>query len=166
MRSTLWLVVAGLCWATLALADRDHAHHEHAAPHGGALVRLGDEFAHLEFVVDSETGQITAYVLDGEAERGVPVSQSSLGVEVRAAGREPFAVTLMPVENVLTGETRGRTSQFEGRSERLQGLPRFQGEVRRLGVRGRSFEHVPFRFPEGNEASEGHEGRDAHEDRS
>ncbi len=31
--------------------------HEHAAPHGGTLIVLGDEFAHLELVLDPGTGE-------------------------------------------------------------------------------------------------------------
>ncbi len=149
--SALVCVVAGLSAAPIA-ADGADAHHEHVAPHGGALVVFGDELAHLELVVDPETGEMTAYVLDGEAERGVAVRQPSLGIEVHPEGGDRFTVALTPVENILTGETRGNTSQFVGRSDRLKGLRRFQGEVRRLEVKGQRFEGVSFRFPEGNEA--------------
>ena len=51
--------------------------HEHVAPHGGALVELGEELAHLELVHDPTTGTLTAYVLDGEAEQAVRVSASA-----------------------------------------------------------------------------------------
>ncbi len=149
--SALVCVAAGLSAAPVA-ADGADAHHEHVAPHGGTLVVFGDELAHLELVVDPETGEMTAYVLDGEAERGVAVQQPSLGIDVRPEGGDRFAVALTPVENVLTGETRGNTSQFAGRSDRLKGLHRFQGEIRRLEVKGQRFEGVSFRFPEGNEA--------------
>ena len=159
MRSLSAFVCAAAClWAAPVAADAADAHHEHAAPHGGALVVFGDEFAHLELVVDPETGEMTAYVLDGEAERGVAVQQPSLGIDVQPEDGEDgedgdrFAVALTPVENVLTGETQGNTSQFAGRSDRLKGLLRFRGEVRRLEVKGQRFEAVPFRFPEGNEA--------------
>ena len=47
------------------------AHHEHTAPHGGTLVVFGNEFAHIELVLDQTTGKLTAYVLDGEAEKSV-----------------------------------------------------------------------------------------------
>jgi hypothetical protein len=49
-------------------AAQTGAVHEHTAPHGGSLVEFGEEFAHIELVLDSATGVLTAYVLDGEAE--------------------------------------------------------------------------------------------------
>ncbi|MGH0034511.1 MAG: hypothetical protein ACQGVK_05745 [Myxococcota bacterium] len=147
-------VVAGL-WAAPVAAGETDAHHEHRAPHGGTLVVFGDEFAHLELSLDPGNGEMTAYVLDGEADRGVPVQQPSLEIDVQPEGGERFALELMPVANVLTGETEHDTSQFVGRSERLAGLLRFRGEVRRLEVKGRRFERVSFRFPEGNENHEG-----------
>ncbi len=102
---------------------------------------------------------MTAYVLDGEAERGVPVQQPSLGIDVQPEAGPRFAVALKPVANVLTGETRDNTSQFAGRSDRLKGLLRFRGEIRRLDVKGQRFEGVSFRFPEGNESHEDVEER-------
>ena len=161
--SYLWALVcvAAALWTAPAAADGGDAHHEHVAPHGGTLVVFGDELVHLELILDPETGEMTAYVLDGEAERGVPVQQPSLGIEVQPESGPRFAVALTPVENVLTGETRDNTSQFAGRSDRLKGLLRFRGEVRRLEVKGQRFERVSFRFPEGNETRE-----DAAEERS
>ncbi|MBK7495896.1 MAG: hypothetical protein IPI28_11060 [Candidatus Omnitrophica bacterium] len=44
--------------------DHNHDHH-HAAPHGGTMVALGDHMAHLELVLDSQNGTLTAYILDG-----------------------------------------------------------------------------------------------------
>jgi hypothetical protein len=153
------LCVAACLWAGPVAADAADAHHEHVAPHGGTLVVFGDELAHLELVLDAETGEMTAYVLDGAAERGVPVQQPSLGIDVRPEAGAHFMVGLAAVENVLTGETRGNTSQFAGRSDRLEGLLRFRGEIRRLTVKGQVFERVPFRFPEGNETHENAEER-------
>ena len=151
--SALACVAAGLLAAPIA-ADGADGHHEHAAPHGGTLVVFGDEFVHLELVLDPATGALTAYVLDGEAERGVTIRQPSLGVDVQPEAGGLFRVVLAPVASVLTGETQGNTSQFAGRSDRLKGLSRFRGEIRRLEVKGQTFERVSFRFPEGNEEGE------------
>lgn len=147
--------VATSLWVAQAQADGADAHHEHIAPHGGTLVVLGDELAHLELVLDPDTGRMTAYVLDGEATRGVPVQLSSLRIDVWPESGARFEVALAPVENVLTGETRGNTSQFKGRSDRLEGLLRFRGEVHQLEIKGQRFERISFRYPEGNEIEEG-----------
>src|SRR5438045_6213064 len=61
--------------------DHDHDHHHHHAdkgPHGGALVAIGEDDAHLEFVLDADTGKLTAYVLDGAAEKPVAIKQAKL----------------------------------------------------------------------------------------
>ena len=47
-----------------------HGHH-HVAPHGGTLVVFGNEFAHLELVLDLSVGKLDAYFLDGMAVMGV-----------------------------------------------------------------------------------------------
>ena len=148
--------VATTFWVGSAGAGGTHGRHEHAAPHGGSLVVLGDEFAHLELVLETAAGGLTAYVLDGEAVRGIPIPAPSLEITVRTDSRPPFSIALEPVENVLTGETRGNTSQFAGRSEDLAGLRRFRGEIVRIDVRGRRFDHVSFVFPDGHEAHEEH----------
>jgi hypothetical protein len=138
--------------------------HEHHAPHGGTLIVLGDEFAHLELVLNGETGALRAYVLDGEAERGVPVQQGNLAIDIAPTRGDPFRADLAPVENVLTGEVIGNSSEFAGRSDRLVGLRRFEGTLRQLDVKGQSFRDVHFRFPQGNEAPTpgDAEGQDPH----
>ena len=131
--------------------------HEHKAPHGGTLIVLGTEFAHLELVLDAKTGTLTAYVLDGEAEKFVRVQQKeiALRLSVEDKQQEPVAVTLKAVANVLTGEKEGDTAQFEGAASSLQGAARFSGVISALAARGTEFREVRFRFPEGNEAHPG-----------
>jgi len=157
-------VTALLCAAAFLVPGPTRAgegtpHHEHEAPHGGTLVVFGNELAHVELVLDRETGALRAYVLDGDAQRGIPVAQPLLAVDVTPPDGEPFRVGLAAVESVLTGETVGRTSEFVGRSEGLVGLERFDGAIREIDVKGRSFRNVRFGFPEGNE----HGGHPAHD---
>ena len=152
----LCLGVWALSPATGAATGQAAPHHEHSAPHGGTLIRLGDEFAHIELVLELETGSIRAYVLDGSAERGVPVAQTALAIDVEPIRGDPFRIGLAAVPNVLTGEVVGNTSEFSGRSARLIGLEDFEGAIRELVVKGHSFRSVHFDFPEGNE----HEAHD------
>jgi len=55
------------------------AHEEHKAPHGGALLELGEEEAHLELIHDAKAGSLTVYVygksLDAPAAVEMPVIQ-------------------------------------------------------------------------------------------
>jgi hypothetical protein len=132
--------------------DHDHGDHPHVhkAPHGGALVELGEEAAHVEFLLDATAGKLTAYVLDGEAEKAVRVAEPGLSVRV-LQGADAFDITLKPVASALTGETAGDTSQFELTDARMGGRTKFEAMLKSITVKGQTFSQVKFRYPEGNE---------------
>jgi len=133
--------------------DKKTAHgHDHTAPHGGVLVELGDHVAYLEFVLDSETGTLTMYVLDGEAEKALRVTHETVGVLFAT----PEAIAARPFElqaraNVLTGETVGDTSQFTLTQDAFVGLTAFTAKVIEVRVKGRSFRDVAITWPEDHE---------------
>ena len=116
------------------------AHHEHTAPHGGTLVVFGDEFAHIELVLDQTTGKLTGYVLDGEAEKPVRLSQKTVELKIHREDTESdFTLQLSGVANVLTGETEGDTSQFAAQSEALKGASEFHAEIVSIDIKGQMF---------------------------
>jgi hypothetical protein len=122
------------------------AGHEHTAPHHGQLVELGDEFAHVELVLDRKIGTLTAYVLDGEAEQPVRVVQPSLTLVCTA----PLVLEKQPLElvaaaNVLTGEKSGDSSEFAAGDAALRDLVQMEGRILQVTVKGRTFRDVPFR---------------------
>lgn len=130
--------------------DHDEGH-EHTAPHGGSLVELGEEFAHLELVLDSATGTLTAYALDGEAEQPVRIAAGSLALTVTPNDAiESHQVTLQAIDNPLTGERVGDTSQFRAIVAVLAGQSRFRGHLVAIQLRGRQFSNVAFEFPAGH----------------
>jgi len=135
-------------------------HHEHEAPHNGTLIVLGEEFAHLEFVLDSEKGELTVYVLDGEASNPVKLESGSLTLNLTQPKQE--ALVLSPVADKLTGETVESTSKFSANSEVLRGVTTFKGTLQSLTVKGREFSGVKVTFPEGNESHEKHHEGDHH----
>ena len=118
---------------------------------------LGDEFAHLELVLDPEEGTLRGYVLDGEAENPVRLDQPDIEIRIAvpdAAGNayaSELPLRLSAVYNILTGEKKGDTSEFTVRSDRLKGLKQFGAVITAITVKGREFQEVGFRFPEGNE---------------
>jgi hypothetical protein len=122
--------------------------HEHHAPHGGTLVELGSEFAHVELVLDSGAGTLTAYVLDGEAEEAVRVTQPSLKIAIEnpaAAGADAVDhLDLLARADVLTGETVGDTSEFSATSQSLRGRTSVKGTIENITVKGEEFRAVPF----------------------
>lgn len=131
-------------------APADHAAHVHAAPHGGTLVVLAEEFAHLEFVLDPAESRLTCYVLGPHAASAVRVEEEVITVAVRFA--DPDAE--LPVDsrtlhmaakaNPLTGETVGDSSQFEATDPVLGRSASFDGLVPVVTVRGRKFQDVVF----------------------
>ena len=137
------------------------AHHEHTAPHGGTLVVFGDEFAHIELVLDETTGKLTGYVLDGEAEKSVRISQKTIEFKIHREDIESdFSLQLSGVANVLTGETEGDTSQFSAQSNGLKDASEFHAEIVSIAIKGQMFTDIDFEFPEGNE--ETHSEHDEH----
>ena len=141
-------------------AHESDAHHEHTAPHGGTLVVLGEEFAHVEFVLEKATGKLTGYVLDGEAEKPVRLSQGAIELKIdRLNSGHTVALHLIAVANVLTGETQGDTSHFAGQSDELIGATEFHAAIVAIAVKGQTFVDVDFEFPDGNEGG----GGDHHE---
>ncbi|MEO8498858.1 MAG: hypothetical protein ABI614_27670 [Planctomycetota bacterium] len=67
-------------------SEHDHAHaHSHAetGPNGGHLVELGDEAYHIEWTHDDATGLVTLYVLDGTAQKFVPIPSEAITITVK-----------------------------------------------------------------------------------
>lgn len=134
-------------------AGHSHEHtHAHHAPHGGALVVLGEEVAHVEFLLDSGTGLLTCYILDEEAQGALRIKDEVIRLRVTTSpGGPEIALELTAVENRLTGETRGNTSEFRVTDERLRGLSAFDAEIARLTIRGREFSAIRFAYPKGSD---------------
>jgi hypothetical protein len=122
--------------------------HAHTAPHGGILVELGDEVAHLEFVVDTVRAEILAYVLDGEAEKGIALTQGRLDLKMLdlVPGGEVFTV-FGGKGSALTGERPDSTSTFIAFVPQLKEHPAFHGVLQRVEVRGQVFTDIPITYP-------------------
>jgi hypothetical protein len=121
------------------------ATHQHTAPHGGTLVELGGEFAHVELVLDPDAGSLTAYVLDGEAEESVRLKQPSLTLALDAQGSGPAQVVELPAQaDILTGETVGDSSEFAATSPAFRGIRAIKGRIADITVKGQQFRDVQF----------------------
>ena len=115
--------------------------------------------AHLELVLDAEVGKLTAYVLDGEAEKGLRIGQDVLTVHIqeqRLKGvSEPdgslVTIDLAAVANPLTGEKPGDTSEFAAKLNALKSIEQFSGIVDKITVKGQEFKRVGVKFPGGND---------------
>jgi hypothetical protein len=155
IRATGWMSAVSVLALAMegcdAKAQEKGGKHEHKPPHNGTLVVFGNEFAHLELVLDPATGTLDGYLLDGEAENPIRAVEKSVALKLKT-GASVFELTLRPVENKLTGETVGDTSQFQGQADGLKGLKEFDGWVGNVLVKGKVFNNVWFNFPKGNES--------------
>jgi hypothetical protein len=121
--------------------------HAHAAPHGGVLVELGHHEAALEFKFDAARGILQAWVLDAHAENFVRTSQRGFEVEA-VAGDRGRLLDFVAVANTLTGETVGDTALFEVEAAWLRDAKAFDGRVKAITVRGKTFRDVAFIYRE------------------
>jgi hypothetical protein len=130
--------------------DAQPAKHEHHPPHGGTPVVLGAEIYHLEFVLDSASGQLSAYVLDGEMENFIRIAAPSFEV-VATVGGVKQTLFLSAVANYATGEKTGDTSLFATSADWLKTTKSFDAVVTQIEIRSTTFSGVEFNFPKGND---------------
>ena len=130
---------------TPALSGTPAPHHEHKAPHGGALVELGEEAAHLEVVWEASSGKATIYCLDGECEKPLRSPQKELQLKLGER-----LVKLASLANPLTGETVGDSSQFEGLIPELKGKSEWEAEVVEIELQGQTYRDLDVDFPKGH----------------
>ncbi|MEO0649855.1 MAG: hypothetical protein AAFZ65_04170 [Planctomycetota bacterium] len=123
--------------------DDHDGDHGHEPVYGGLLVELGEHVAHVELVHDGEEGRLTLYSMDAHAEQAERLSATELQVVVEGAA-EPIALTLLPEESALTGETVGDSSVFSAVDPRLVGLETLAGRIVALETRGQAFADVAF----------------------
>jgi len=130
--------------------EHDH-HHHHEASHGGALVELGEEVGHFEFVLEKESGRLSAYASDAHAQEPVRLKSTTLQLKISANSSTPLEVALEALPNALTGETIGDTSEFAGVVEILKGVEKFDGVLPAMEFRGVQIPETKFNYPTGNE---------------
>jgi hypothetical protein len=127
--------------------------HEHKPPHHGTPVVLGKEECHVELVLDAPAGRLQAYILDGELENFIRIPAASFEVAAHLPNREEF-LPFKAVPNNATGETIGDTALFEVQADWLKTNAAFDGVLRKLTVRGTTYQNVTFTFPKGNDTDE------------
>lgn len=135
---------------------QDETHqHQHHAPHGGALIPLGDHFAHLEVVLAPKTGDLTVFVLDKEAEKAVRIAQKEIALQIsmgKGDNAREIGARLGARANDLTGDTVGDSSEFTVNVEELKNVDHFRGRVLEINLLGQEIKDLEFTYP----SDEGH----------
>jgi len=149
-----WMILASLVMLGQAGCGGGHDHseagpHHHDPPHGGAGVTLGDEEAHIEFLVDAEAGTVTAWFFKPHMERYLRIKAESFVVLAKLPDGEA-RLTFTAVANAGTGETVGDTSQFVARADWLAGAGSFDAVLPEVSVRGTVYRNIAFNYPKGS----------------
>jgi hypothetical protein len=140
--------------------DHEHGHHHHhhaeKGPHGGTLVAVGEDAAHLEIVLDAQTGTLTAYILDAQAKQPVSLQQDTidLGFSVQKEGAKKD--DLPELRDVILKRSAESNAEYTGQSDDLKGLKEFGAAIGSITIGDKEFKNVEFRFPEGNEHDHHH----------
>ncbi len=93
----------------------DHSHdHGAEGPHGGHVIELGEETAHLEVTMGADR-TITVYVLGGDMESPMQVAVGDILFELEGEGDEEVELELTPMP--LEGEEEGKSSVFVVKSD-------------------------------------------------
>lgn len=140
-------LLAALLALVAGCGEREHAApagHHHESPHGGTAVELGGHEAHLDVVLDSAAGKLTAYVMDAHAENFVRIPAESFEIIAKLSVGDTTLV-LKAVANPASGEKAGDTSQFEAQSDALKGVAGFDAELKQLSVWGKTYSKISFR---------------------
>ena len=136
--------------STVAAPSVGTAGHTHdAPPHGGMLVELGDGSYHLEFVLDTASTILTAYVLDGAAKEPVRLSQSRIDLKMLdlVEGNVEVFTVLAAKGSVRTGETVDNTATYMAFVPELKGRGHFRAVIQRVEVGENVFTDIPVTFP-------------------
>jgi hypothetical protein len=123
--------------------------HQDQPPHGGTPVALGGNY-HIEFVLNADSGTLSAYILDDEMEEFVRSDMRSFEVTAKAGGAEQLLV-FKPVANSATGETVGDTALFTAQAEWLKTTKTFDAMIKSVTLDGTAFADVKFNYPKGND---------------
>lgn len=139
------MLIAAACAKKADPAPNALAGHAHKAPHGGTLVELGEHAYMLELVRNDAAGKLTAYVLDGHAEKPVRIKAPAIEL-VAMPGGKFMRVSLQAVANPATGEIAGDASQFAATADWLKEADEFAGLVT-VEIRGTLFKQVEYELP-------------------
>ena len=107
--------------------DRDHtvAGHGHGVgPHDGVIADWGGGKYHVEFTVDHEKNQATAYVLGGDEKTPAPIDAASIELNIV----DPEMVVTLDA-SPESSDPSGKASRFIGTHEKLGIVQEYEGSL-------------------------------------
>jgi hypothetical protein len=109
-----------------------HGHEDHSVeghthgkgPHGGTIADWGGGAFHVEFIVDHDKQEATAYVLGTDEKTPTPIDAEEITLSIKDPA---FTVALKP--SPQDGESKRTFSRFVGNHENLGIAKRFEGSM-------------------------------------
>ena len=130
-------------------AGHNHNHgdgHGHQAPHGGVLVNVGDEFCHLEFVIEPGTTRLQLHAMRFHPHEA-PVKFFIEKIEATAkVGNEEKTFTFEPTKQDGVTVTDQPTSVYVAEVDWLAQTPTFTATLTELKIEGKTFTKITFKF--------------------
>jgi hypothetical protein len=126
-----------------------HSHEDHAPPHGGTPVIVGEDSFHLELVLDATAAKMQAYVLDGHLEGYVAVAETNLLLVAKFDGKEE-KLSFHRAIDPASGLVPAKSSLFEGNAAWLGTTRAFEGSFPTITLNGTTFTNISFSFPKGS----------------
>lgn len=100
-------------------------------PQGGTTIRIATSTATMEFVHDSETGDLTAYIYDAYTLNRIRLQQETISLTLKSRDGDGATgqLVLGAVDDFANGERRGDASKFAAASDFLKGRDAFDVTV-------------------------------------
>lgn len=117
MRSAMAVLLAFAVPVVCVAGDEKKKEEEHKASHGGVLLEVGEEVAHLELVHDPKEGTARIYVLDGKAEKAVAIKDAPKMNLMTEDGAKQL------VMKAVEADKEGMASLFEAKDDALKADP-------------------------------------------
>jgi hypothetical protein len=121
---------AGAGGTAAAAAERDATDHSEeghshgAGPHEGTIADWGGGKYHVEFTVDHDKQQATAYILGGDEKTPSPIDAESIELSIQ----DPAIQVTLKAES-QAGDPDGKSSRFVGTHEKLGVVQEYAGTL-------------------------------------
>jgi len=119
----------------------EHGHDEHAhpteGPHHGQLIELGDEAYHGEWVPDATSKTVSIYILDGHAEKEVPIGNDAAVINLFVDG-VPRQIQLLPRPSAGGGANQASRFELPRSAQQAVDGKEGRGELR-VTIQGKSY---------------------------
>jgi hypothetical protein len=106
------LVLFALCFGSVMAADKDHDEPKH----GGVILEVGEEIAHVEFVHDAKAGKVTLYIYGPDAKTDLPLKEApKINLKTNDGNKQ--------LETKAVNAKDGASAQFEVTDDALKSDP-------------------------------------------